>query len=104
MHIPVIITIICSRTNVDRVRDYLIPNKLIHVVDIQQPNMIGDPTNAVLNISGIVFDYEDIPVIRNSLAHYGDVTLIRGKVKLLTTKTILEREDMLWRNMKRLNA
>jgi hypothetical protein len=42
-----------------------------------------------VDISGVVFDDEDIPLIENNLKHYGQVKINRGKVRILTLNTIL---------------
>jgi hypothetical protein len=77
MHIPIHIKIVCKQDNVQRVKDFLSPNKLIHIVefhDVKTP----DRDLATLDISGVVFDDEDIPLIENNLKHYGQVKMNRG--------------------------
>ena len=88
MHIPIHIKIVCKQDNVQRVKDFLSPNKLIHIVefhDVKTP----DRDLATLDISGVVFDDEDIPLIENNLKHYGQVKMNRGQVRILTLNTIL---------------
>jgi hypothetical protein len=88
MHIPIHIKIVCKQDNVQRVKDFLSPNKLIHIVefhDVKTP----DRETATLDISGVVFDDEDIPLIENNLKHYGQVKMNRGRVRILTLNTIL---------------
>jgi hypothetical protein len=88
MHIPIHIKIVCNQENVRRVKEFLSPNKLIHIIefhDVKTP----DKDIATLDISGVVFDNEDILLIENNLKHYGQVRVNRGKVRILTLNTIL---------------
>jgi hypothetical protein len=88
MHIPIHIKIVCNQDNVQKVREFISPNKLIHIVefhDVKTP----DTDSATLDISGVVFDDEDIPLIENNLKHYGQVRVNRGQVRILTLDTIL---------------
>jgi hypothetical protein len=88
MHIPIHIKIVCIQENVQRVKEFLSPNKLIHIVefhDVKTP----DKDFATLDISGVVFDDEDIPLLENNLKHYGQVRVNRGQVRILTLNTIL---------------
>ena len=88
MHIPIHIKIVCKRENVQRVKEFLSPNKLIHIVefhDVKTP----DKDFATLDISGVVFDDEDIPLLENNIKHYGQVRVNRGQVRILTLNTIL---------------
>jgi len=48
-----------------------------------------DKDMGIVDISGVVFDDEDIPLIENNLKHYGQVKINRGKVRILTLNTIL---------------
>ena len=48
-----------------------------------------DKDMGIVDISGVVFDDEDIPLIENNLKHYGQVKVNRGKVRILTLNTIL---------------
>jgi hypothetical protein len=88
MHIPIHIKIVCKQENVQRVKEFLSPNKLIHIVefhDVKTP----DKDFATLDISGVVLDDEDIPLLENNLKHYGQVRVNRGQVRILTLNTIL---------------
>jgi hypothetical protein len=88
MHIPIHIKIVCNQDNVQRVKEFLSPNKLIHIVefhDVKTP----ERDVATLDISGVVFDDEDILLIENSLKHYGQVRVNRGQVRIITLNTIL---------------
>jgi len=88
MHIPIHIKIVCKQENVQRVKEFLSPNKLIHIVefhDVKTP----DKDFATLDISGVVFDDEDIPLLENNIKHYGQVRVNRGQVRILTLNTIL---------------
>ncbi|MFL6319022.1 MAG: hypothetical protein ACJ72Q_00975 [Nitrososphaeraceae archaeon] len=88
MHIPIHIKIVCKQENIQRVKEFLSPNKLIHIVefhDVKTP----DKDIATLDISGVVFDDEDIPLLENNLKHYGQVRVNRGQVRILTLNTIL---------------
>jgi hypothetical protein len=88
MHIPIHIKIVCKQENVQRVKEFLSPNKLIHIVefhDVKTP----DKDFATLDISGVVFDDEDVPLLENNLKHYGQVRVNRGQVRILTLNTIL---------------
>ena len=88
MHIPIHIKIICKQENIQRVKEFLSPNKLIHIVefhDVKTP----DKDIATLDISGVVFDDEDIPLLESNLKHYGQVRVNRGQVRILTLNTIL---------------
>ena len=88
MHIPVHIKIVCKQDNVQRVREFLSPNKLIHIVEFHDVKTT-ETDIATLDISGVVFDDEDIPLLEKSLIHYGQVKVNRGRVKILTLNTIL---------------
>jgi hypothetical protein len=88
MHIPVHIKIVCHQDNVQRVREFLSPNKLIYIVEFHDVKTT-DRDLAILDISGVVFDEEDIPLIENNLRHYGQVKVNRGQVMILTLNTIL---------------
>ena len=88
MHIPVHIKIVCHQDNVQRVREFLSPNKLIYIVEFHDVKTT-DRHLAILDISGVVFDEEDIPLIENNLRHYGQVKVNRGQVMILTLNTIL---------------
>ena len=88
MHIPIHIKIVCNQDNVQRVKEFLSPNKLIHIIefhDVKTP----ERDVATLDISGVVFDDEDILLIENSLKHYGQVRVNRGQVRIITLNTIL---------------
>jgi hypothetical protein len=88
MHIPIHIKIVCKQENIQRVKEFLSPNKLIHIVefhDVKTP----DKDFATLDISGVVLDDEDIPLLENNLKHYGQVRVNRGQVRILTLNTIL---------------
>jgi hypothetical protein len=88
MHIPIHIKIVCNPDSVGRVKEFLSPNKLIQIVefhDVKTP----ERDIATLDISGVVFDDEDIPLIENNLKHFGQVRINRGQVKILTLNTIL---------------
>jgi hypothetical protein len=88
MHIPIHIKIECNQDNVQRVKEFLSPNKLIHIVEFHDVNT-HDRGIAILDISGVVFDDEDISLIENNLKHYGRVKVNRGQVRILTLNTIL---------------
>ena len=88
MHIPIHIKIECNQDNVQRVKEFLSPNKLIHIVEFHDVNT-HDRGIATLDISGVVFDDEDISLIENNLKHYGRVKVNRGQVRILTLNTIL---------------
>jgi hypothetical protein len=88
MHIPIHIKVICNQDNVQKVKEFLSPNKLIHIVefhDVKTP----DRDIATLDISGVVFDDEDIPLIESNLRHFGQIRVNRGQVRILTLNTIL---------------
>ena len=88
MHIPIHIKIVCSQDNVQRVKEFLSPNKLIHVVEFHDVKTI-ERDIATLDISGVVFDDQDIPLIEKNLRHFGQAMVNRGKVRILTLNTIL---------------
>ena len=88
MHIPIHIKIVCIQDNVQRVRDFLSPNRLIHIVEFHDVKT-AERDIATLDISGVVFDGEDIPLIEKSLIHFGQVKVNRGQVKALTLNSIL---------------
>jgi hypothetical protein len=71
-----------------RVSHYLLPNKLIHVIDFHRGES-DNPDVVTLVVVGVVFDYEDIPVIEKGLQHFGNVDLYKGKVKFINFNTIL---------------
>src|SRR6187200_1499318 len=88
MHIPIHIKIVCKQENIQGVKEFLSPNKLIHIVefhDVKTP----DKDIATLDISGVVFDDEDIPLLESNLKRYGQVRVNRGQVRILTLNTIL---------------
>jgi hypothetical protein len=88
MHIPIHIKVICKQDNVEKVREFFSPNKLIHVMEFHDVKTT-DKDMGIVDISGVVFDDEDIPLIENNLKHYGQVKVNRGKVRILTLNTIL---------------
>jgi hypothetical protein len=88
MHIPIHIKIECNQDNVQRVKEFLSPNKLIHIVEFHDVKTL-DRGIATLDISGVVFDDEDISLIENNLKHYGKVKVNRGQARILTLNTIL---------------
>ena len=88
MHIPVHIKIVCNQDDVQRVKEFLSPNKLIHIVEFHDVKP-AERDIATLDISGVVFDDEDILLIEKSLIHFGQVKVIRGQIKILTLNTIL---------------
>lgn len=88
MHIPIHIKVICKQDSVEKVREFLSPNKLIHVMEFHDVKTT-DKDMGIVDISGVVFDDEDIPLIENNLKHYGQVKVNRGKVRILTLNTIL---------------
>jgi hypothetical protein len=88
MHIPIHIKVICKQDSVEKVREFLSPNKLIHVMEFHDVKTT-DKDIGIVDISGVVFDDEDIPLIENNLKHYGQVKVNRGKVRILTLNTIL---------------
>ena len=88
MHIPVHIKIVCNQYDVQRVNEFLSPNKLIHIVEFHDVNT-DERDIATLDISGVVFDDEDILLIEKSLIHFGQVKVNRGQIKILTLNTIL---------------
>lgn len=88
MHIPIHIKIVCSQDNVQRVKEFLSPNKLIHVVEFHDVQTT-ERDIATLDISGVVFDDQDIPLIEMNLRHFGQAKVNKGKVRILTLNTIL---------------
>jgi hypothetical protein len=88
MRIPIHIKIVCNQDNVQRVKEFLSPNKLIHIVEFHDVQTANKGV-ATLDISGVVFDDEDIPLIENNLKHYGHAEINRGQVRILTLNTIL---------------
>src|SRR3954454_24490740 len=88
MHIPIHIKVICKKDDVEKVRDFVSPNKLIHVIEFHYVKTT-DKFIGIVDISGVVFDDEDIPLIENNLKHYGQVKMNRGQVRILTLNTIL---------------
>ncbi|HEY7572032.1 MAG TPA: hypothetical protein VH796_11755 [Nitrososphaeraceae archaeon] len=88
MRIPIHIKIICKQDNVQRIKDFLSPNKLIHIVEFHDVKT-SEIDIATLDISGVVVDNEDIPLIENNLKHYGQVKVNRGHVRIITLNTIL---------------
>ena len=74
MHIPIHIKIVCKQDNVQRVKDFLSPNKLIHIVEFHDVKT-SDRYLATLDISGVVLMMIDIPLIENNLKHYGHVKM-----------------------------
>jgi hypothetical protein len=90
LHIPVNITITCTQHNEGKVKDFLLPHKLIHVQDIftESASIDGKVT---IQIYGIVYDNEDVALIEKDLKYYGEVVVEKGKVKILTLNTILSR-------------
>ena len=88
MHIPIHIKIVCNQENVRRVKEFLSPNKLIHVVEFHDVKTT-ERDIATLDISGVVFDDQDIPLIEMNLRHFGQAKVNKGKVRILTLNTIL---------------
>ena len=83
MHIPVNIEIKSNQSDENKIKNFLMPNKLIYVQDIyiEPTNVVGKVT---IRISGIVFDNQDIPIIETDLKSYGDVKINKGSIKILT--------------------
>jgi hypothetical protein len=88
MHLPVRITLICLRDNVEKIKDFILPHKLIHVHDIRTLGE-GDANSVELEILGILFDDQDISLIEGMLRRFGQVTIIRGRVRLFIRHSIL---------------
>ena len=88
MHIPIHIKIVCSQDNVQKIKEFLSPNKLIHVVEFHDVKTT-ERDIATLDISGVVFDDQDIPLIEMNLRHFGQTKVNKGKVRVLTLNTIL---------------
>jgi hypothetical protein len=88
MRIPLRIRITCNEENVDKIRDFLILNKLMYTMDIHRGGTTVDK-HVILDVEGVVFDYEDVSLIKNSLKHYGTIAVYIGKVKIFTLNTVL---------------
>lgn len=88
MHIPLRIRITCNEENVDKIRDFLILNKLMYTMDIHRGGTTVNK-HVILDVEGVVFDYEDVSLIKNSLKHYGTIAVYIGKVKIFTLNTVL---------------
>ena len=56
MHIPIDVKIICNQDDVYKVKDFLTPNKLFHVIEFHDVARTSDKNSVVLDISGVVFD------------------------------------------------
>jgi hypothetical protein len=78
MHIPVNITITCNRNTQVSLRDYLLPNRLIHVIDIHTDYSATSDMISIV-VVGIIFDHEDAEFIKKGLANFGTVNLIKGR-------------------------
>ena len=78
MHIPIHIKIVCSQDNVQGVKEFLSPNKLIHVVEFHDVKTT-ERDIATLDISGVVFDDQDIPLIEMNLRHFGQARINKGR-------------------------
>ena len=64
------------------------PHKLIYILDIySRPTF--EVGKMIIQISGIVFDNQDVLLIKNSLKYYGDVKIDKEKVKFFTFDTIM---------------
>jgi hypothetical protein len=88
MHIPVNITITCTQHNEQKVKDFLLPNKLIYVQDIYtRSTSIED--EVTIQVYGIVFDNQDVQLVKKSLMQFGKVVMEKGEVEILTLNTIL---------------
>ena len=61
LSIPVEINITCTRGNMNKIKEFLSPNKLIYVIDISNSLQIIKKTT--LDISGIIFDNQDLTII-----------------------------------------
>lgn len=88
MRIPLRIRITCNEENVDKIRDFLILNKLMYTMDIHRGGTTVNK-HVILDVEGVVFDYEDVSLIKNSLKHYGTIAVYIGKVKIFTLNTVL---------------
>src|SRR6476620_3048797 len=88
MRIPLRIRVTCNEENVDKIRDFLILNKLMYTMDIHRGGTTVDK-HVILDVEGVVFDYEDVSLIKNSLKHYGTIAVYVGKVKIFTLNTVL---------------
>ena len=54
MHIPIHVKIICNQDDVYKVKDFLTPNKLFHVIEFHDVARTSDKNSVVLDISGVV--------------------------------------------------
>lgn len=88
MRIPLNITITCERINENKIKEFLMPNKLIHVEDIYA-GPAAEGSQLVMYVSGVVFEHQDIRLISEGLKHYGNVSVTKGRVRILTLNTIL---------------
>jgi hypothetical protein len=88
MHIPVNIVITCTQSDIEKIKNFLLPNKLIYVQDIY-PSPTTGVGKVTIQVSGIVFDNQDVLLIENSLKYYGDIKIEKGKVRIFTIDTVL---------------
>lgn len=88
MHIPVEINITCTRGNTNKIKEFLSPNKLIYVIDISD-TAPENQEETTLDISGIIFDDQDLTIIEKQLMFFGRVSSRKEKMKFFTQNTIL---------------
>jgi len=55
MHIPIHIKVICKQESVEKVKEFLSPNKLIHIMEFHDVKTT-DKDMGIVDISGVVFD------------------------------------------------
>jgi hypothetical protein len=89
MHIPVEINITCTKGNTNKIKEFLSPNKLIYVIDISD-TAPDNQEETTLDISGIIFDDQDLTIIEKQLMFFGRVSSRKEKMKFFTQNTILD--------------
>ena len=75
-----------TRGNTNKIKEFLSPNKLIYVIDISDTVLSENQEETTLDISGIIFDDQDLTIIEKQLMFFGRVRLEKRKNEIFYPK------------------